>query len=175
MSNRLPAYGDFEIPSEIIDQHEWVSDAFIDDLGKVCTLNYPPIIVECVNCVFNPITGASSNVYKVGGPQEFSSLTICPLCGGTGKKSTFATEDITMRVYLTPKDWINIGVEIKSPDGMAQTIGYITDWPKVLQADTIILNSRVQGIVPMTYEKFGDGQPWGFRLNRYFIQFWKRS
>jgi hypothetical protein len=51
MADRILEYGDFDIPTELITWHEWVSDEFIDGpSGQKCTLIYPPKKTECPNC-----------------------------------------------------------------------------------------------------------------------------
>lgn len=174
MADRIKKLGDFSIPSDVLDKHEWVSDFFIDSLGKDCTLVYPPKVSRCPNCYIDPRTGRSNNRYKAGGPRSFPNGTICPWCGGAGKSQKEATENVKLRIYWSPKEWKDLGVDIDSSDGMAQVIGYMTDLPKIEKAQYIILNKEVQGYTRFSCQRFGEATPWGFRQNRYFIQFVKR-
>jgi len=174
MADKIPSLGNFTIPDSVIDAHEWVSDAFIDSLGKTCILVYPPKITECPNCYYDPRSGRSSGVYRSGGPVSFANNTTCPWCGGEGRSSDNVTEDIKLRIYWTPKEWQNIGVPIDAADEMAQIIGYMSDLPKVEKATEIILNKDVQGIKQYRCQREGEAVPWGFRQTRYFVQFVKR-
>jgi hypothetical protein len=51
MSGKFPSLGEFNIPSDVFDIHEWVVDEFIDgELGSECLLIYPDKYTECPNC-----------------------------------------------------------------------------------------------------------------------------
>ena len=175
MSDKFPTRGDFNIPSTIIDEYEWVADSFIDSMGIPCKLVYPPKMSECTNCYIDNTTGRSSNIYKSGGPLPFQNHQICPLCEGRGRLSLEETDNITLRVYWTPKDWYNIGLKIESPDGVAMTIGYINDLPKIERADYIILNSNLESIRQYKVRRMGEAVPFGLKQRRYFIQYVKRT
>lgn len=166
---------DFSIASDLLDTHESMSDAIIDDLGQDCALIYPASIVECDNCILDPSTGRSSGIYKTGGPVPFPNYTVCPRCGGEGREKIEETESITLRVYWEPKSWIKLGgVDFAQPDGLAMTIGYMTALPKIERAERILLNSDVQHMRRWTCEREGEAAPWGFRQNRYFVQYVRR-
>ena len=112
MSGKFPGLGDFDIPTEIIDLHEWVADAFIDDeFGHDCSLIYPQQDSQCINCVRDPKTQQSSNIYNGTGPIPFENHTICPRCGGAGKEVDNPKEPIRLRIYWDRKSWIDIGVQ----------------------------------------------------------------
>ena len=175
MADRIPSLGDFSIPSGVFTTHEWVADAFIDTMGQACTLVYPAKTTECPNCYIDPRTNRSNGRYRAGGPVEFPTNTICPWCSGAGRSTANPTEDITLRVYWNPKDWVNIGVKIDAPDGVAQVIGYMSDLPKVERAGEIILDSGVQSTRKYVCIRKGEAVPWGFRHNRYFVQFVNRA
>ena len=59
-----------------------------------------------------------------------------PIAGRTNRA---VKEDIRLRVYWTPKDWI-VPKPVENPDGMAMVIGYMYDLPKIEKAGTIMLN-----------------------------------
>lgn len=176
MANKFPERGDFDIPSELIDEHEWMADELIDNpsISSLCTLVYPPTQTVCPNCYFDPTTGRSSGVYKSGGPKEFQDFSICPWCGGEGKGSLPNTANIRMRVYWRPQDWINIGANIQVPASTVQVIGYMSDLPELEKALTIIVNADVSWIRQWECQRMGEAVPHGFRKNRYFIQFLER-
>lgn len=166
---------DFEIPTALINEYNWITDALIDGpTGKLCQLVFTPVDSECPNCYFSPETGHSTNMYRAGGPIPFTNFTTCPYCGGEGRRYEGQTENINLRVYTQPKDWLNIGVDIQNPNGVAQVIGYMNDLPKIEQATHIILDIDLEGIKRWTCQQLGDAMPWGLN-NRYFVMFVKRG
>jgi hypothetical protein len=175
MANKFPARGDFEIPTSLLDEHEWVSDALLDgDTGHDCKLYYPAKPTECDNCFLDPRTKRSSNIYKAGGPIPFDDHTVCPRCGGGGRSSLRTTESVNLRIYWEPRDWIDIGVKFDVAFGICMTIGYMTDLPKIEKAERILLNSDLGPIRRWFCKRAGEAVPHGFRQNRYFIQYMER-
>ena len=175
MSNKLPQLGDFSIPSGVLDSHEWASDAFIDTLGKNCTLIYPAKVTECTNCFYDARTRRSTGIYKSGGPNPFPNNSFCPVCGGAGRLTEEVTESIKLRVYWNSKDWHMVANTIENPEGVAQTIGYMSGLPKLERASEIILDSHVESTREFRCVREGEAVPWGFRHDRYFLQLFRRS
>lgn len=176
MANRLPSLGNFSISDDVVNTHEWVADFFIDQLGVWCKLVYPEIDSECPNCFLDLDTKRSTNIYNGTGPYPFTNNTICPYCGGVGRLSAPSTENIRLRVYYSPKDWVKLeGLPLVSPDGMAQVIGYMADLPKFERAQYIIINNNVKTMREYRVVRAGEALPWGFRQNRYFVQMVKRG
>ncbi len=173
MPDKFPERGNFSIPSSLIDEHEWMADSLIDDLGKVCTILYPYKDVECPNCFLDPRTKRSNSIFKSSGPKPFTNFTQCPWCYGEGHLETRAEGSVTLRLYWDPKDWVG-GITVENPTGVVQSIGYMSDLNDVEQADKILLNDSQAGIKRWECERMGEAQPWGFRANRYFIQMWER-
>jgi len=175
MAGVFPARGDFTLPAGILDEHEWLSDFLLDgETGHTCTIYYPPKPTECDNCIFDPTTGRSSNIYKTGGPIPFQNHTICPRCGGAGRSTIRTTEDVKLRIYWQPKDWIDIGVKFDVAYGVAMTIGYMTDLPKIERAEKILLNTNILEMRRWFCKRAGEAVPHGFRQKRYFIQYVER-
>lgn len=174
MSGLFVERGNFDIPSALLTEHEWLADSLIDSIGTNCKLVYPPIDSQCPNCVWSVEDNRSANIYKIGGPISFQDFTICPYCGGEGRLTKSDTETVKLRVYFNPKDWQNIGMSIVSPQGHAQIIGYLTDLPKLEKAKEVILNSDIDQVKDLRCIVVGEPQPWGFKRNRYFIAFVKR-
>ena len=174
MANRFASQPNFNIPQTLIDRHEWVVDASIDTLGKMCQLVYPPIDSECPNCEFDIATGRSTNVYKQGGPYPFTAYTLCPYCSGEGRLTLPSTDDIRLRVYFNSREWIRIGNMVQG-DCIAQVIGYMNDLPKFERAAYVIVNSQMKDIKEWRMMRSGEALPWGFRGNRYFVQMMKRT
>lgn len=170
MSGKFEELGNFKIPSELLDFHEWMADSFIDDLGLDCTLVYPPSDSECTNCLYDPTTGRSADIYKDGGAYSFPDHTLCPLCGGVGKLSQPVTADITLRVYwggmevnAAMRQFANINLA-DAPNGMLFVIGYMNDRPNYIRSDEIQIPHQEN----IRTKRISEAIPWGFRKNRYF-------
>ena len=174
MADKLPKIGEIVIPDHLLDLHEVGCDAMIASLGKKCLLIYPEKVVECTNCYYDRRERRSTNIYKTGGPKPFDNNTMCPVCGGAGRSSSRQTEEITLRIYWSPKDWDTLGTTIENPEGVAQVIGYLGDLPKIERATELLLNSSIQGIKKYRCQTEGEAIPWGLRQNRYFAQFVRR-
>jgi len=177
MSGRFSDRADFEIPSDLIDEHEWVSDAFIDGpFGYDCILAYPPSDSECPNCLYDPDSARSANIYKIGGPAPFPNHTVCPWCGGVGKLSIPITDNIRLRVYwggmevnaaMRQFKMLNSSKFVDGPAGLLFVIGYMDDLQKFARCDLIIVNSNIDK-QEIRCGRASECVPWGFRKNRYF-------
>lgn len=157
------------IPQGLFNKYNEAADCFIEDLGRDCTIYYPPKRIACVNCV-NPV-GMDHNVYKHGGPAPFS-FGDCPLCGGSGYKESEVTATIRLRIYWSRSDWIRIVGNIVDKEADIMVIGYMSDVEKVKQATYILLasdnnESRYRATL------VGQPLPWGFKRNRYFFALMK--
>jgi len=176
MAGKLPALGDFNIPSEVFDTHEWVTDEFIDgEIGSTCTLAFPAKREECDNCVYDPHANRSANIYKAGGPISFQTHGTCPRCQGRGLLELPQTDSIRLRVYWEPSSWRDIGIKVADPTGLCMVIGYMVDLPKLERANTVLINDELANIRNYNCAREGEAQPWGFRRNRYFVQMMKRT
>ena len=51
----------------------------------------------------------------------------------------------------------------------------MSDLPKVERSVEVILNSDVESTKEYRCVKEGEAVPWGFRQDRYFLQFYRRS
>jgi hypothetical protein len=147
-------------------------DFFLDDrmIGKLCTLLYPPVKTECVNCTTTSFGGISTNVYKHGGPAPFYGT--CPVCGGNGFSEVESTDTIPLRIYWQKKNWIKFN-NIVAPDAEVQVIGYTSDLTKLLRANEIMLISD-QTFIEQRYQLEGEPFLHGFGKGRYFIAFLTR-
>ncbi len=171
MAGRFEDIDDFEIPSELFDYHEWMSDSLIDgQIGVDCTLYYPPSDTECPNCLFDVVTGRSADVYKTGGPYPFEIHTTCPLCGGFGKGSIAETDTLRLRVYFgrmevnaAMRQFANVNLA-DAPNGVIFVIGYMEDRPKYIRANGVTIPNQEE----IRCKRISEAQPWGFRKNRYF-------
>ncbi len=182
MANKFPDRGEFLIPTDLIDEHEWISDALIDGVtGTDCTVFYPPTDSECPNCLFDPATGRSANIYRPGGPQPFANHTLCSFCGGEGRRVDRTTEPMRLRVYwggmevnAAMRQFSKLAEQVDSPAGLLFVIGYMYDLPKFERADQIkvLANASVDDWM---CSRFSESIPWGFRKDRYFASMLKRG
>lgn len=176
MSNRIPSRGNFNIPSSLIIEYEWMTDSFIDDLGKECKLIYPPKDSECPNCYYSREEQHSTNIYKTNGPYPFDNYTTCPMCAGIGRSQELVTETVKLRVYTTPKDFIDVGANILFEDGLCQIIGYMADLPKIERAIEIVIFNDLSDIKEWKFQPSTAPMPWGLGSKpRYFIMYCKRN
>jgi len=164
------------ISEDLLDIYQNGIDATINRFGHVCELIYPPKTVTCSTCNGDPIGKKSSSFALHGGavPNFAAGGGTCPTCNGKGVKQVQVTEDITLKVYWSPKEFLSLGVKIESPATSVQTMGYMVDLPKVKQANEIILVKNMRPYVEWKCKKLGEAVPHGFRQKRYFIQFWQR-
>lgn len=163
----------FSIPESLFLKYYEVCDEFINNnyIGKVCKLVYPPRRVAC-ECTLNPQGINDGNVYPHGGPAPFN-FPNCEQCGGTGYKEVEYSDNIRLRVYWRPKDWLKVA-NISFPEADAQIIGYASDLPKVRQASYLeLITEQLHGNykVELATEPFLHG----FGHNRYFVAFVKRA
>lgn len=164
------------IPQNIFNiYNNTISDLITNNVGVPCTLIYGSNRVQCPNCIYNSIAKTSSNIYNNIGPQPFTNI-ICPYCNGIGFKIQEQTEDIFLRVYFTKKDFLKIDLPIISTDGLIQTIGFISDMPKLQKAKEIIANINVKNYSIYRYQLAAEIIPWGLgQTKKFCIAFWKRS
>ncbi len=174
MANRIPNIDDFSIPSELFNEHERIVDWFLDgELASLCTINYPPSDSECTNCIYDPDTNCSANIYKVGGPYPFENRTLCPMCGGIGKLTLPVTDIIRLRVYYgaselnaSMQQFMKLnGTDFNTATGLVYIIGYANDLPKFKRSQSITIPNPSEEIV---CKRFSSPIGWGFRKNRYF-------
>jgi len=169
----------FVIPTKLLDAHERMVDALIDGpIGGTITIVYPPTILPCPNCLPDPATGKSANIYKTGGPISFANHMVCPVCEGEGNSSVPHEDVINARIYLDPKTWVKTGVGtpiFEHPGDIVQMIGYMRDCVKVQNAMELVLIKEVTALsTPLRCKREGPPSPWGFRASRYFVQYLRR-
>ena len=123
-----------------------------------CTVYYGVTKYEdCANCIYDPIGNKSSNRFQSGGPVPFPFGTICPMCGGNGKRGVETSESLNMMVIFDAKQFVNIGT-IANPDGMIQVITFSDRAPKLRRAKEIVVTTdEFSG----RYERISSPQPCG--------------
>lgn len=156
-------------------------DSILADNGLVvpCTIQYSDIGKDtlCPNCVFDPISRLSSNRYNGTGPVSFINGTICPVCQGEGTIVASAKSEIlNLAVIFDSKYFLNWSASntINIPDGMVQTICKIDIISKILQSQSIIIDSNLSQYGSYIYSRSGDPQPCGLGDHRYITTLWSR-
>jgi hypothetical protein len=109
------------------------------------------------------------------------------MCGGTGKKAVEPTEDIELRCIFNPlmntadryavknPDLIS-PINIRLPNSLLKTRGFITDVPKILRATSLIVSLPSEGYIRARYTRVTEPQDRNtFVPNRYFTCFWQRA
>ncbi len=163
------------VPQSVFDTYNSVVDSLIStDLGINCLLIYPAQRTSCANCIYDTLSNKSSNQYNGSGPEPFT-FGVCPWCGGVGYTEVQQTENIKLRIYYSRKYWIKINAMINIPDGTVQAIGFLSDYPKIMQAQRIQINSDQSGYGNWAYDLHGEPTTHGFKHNRYLVSYWKRA
>jgi len=164
----------------ITQQHKQIYKTMIDEilsehgLTNQCLLHYQNSSIDyCDNCLFDPITKVSANIYNGVGPRLFVDNTICPECMGAGiKRLNNKTKTITLAIIFDSKYFLNIDNKVVNiPDVSIQTICSI-------QHTNDILNSSAMSIVSIPnifYERIGDINPVGLGDLNYLFVNWKKQ
>lgn len=153
----------------------------IDELMRANSLSLPCKLIyegskfiECINCHIDPISHKSSNLYKSGGPINFSNGQICPYCNGAGGNYQENTEILNMMVLFDYKYWINFNSKIHSPEGLVQTISKFNDLPKIKNCNRLVIDTNTQNYTESFYQRNSEPQPCGLGNNSYIFTYWKK-
>lgn len=167
---------DFNIPDTLLQLHEQVStDMLISaNIGVDVGLYYPPRRSDCPNCEYNSFAKKSANIYTAGGPIPFTNGTLCPYCNGNGFIYSEEEDTVKMKIYWTPKDWIDIGFDVQQADGIIQTQALVSDLPKIQKCNYMIPNLRTYSSVQYKYKLIKESVPHGFRQDKFFISYWQQ-
>jgi hypothetical protein len=130
----------------------------------------------CNNCVYDPISKLSANIYNNTGPNSFSEGSICPVCLGMGMIKSDSSEVVHMLVLFDSKYWLNMPSQLVNiPEGMVQTICLTSLLPKIRNANEVVFDTTLEVYGNYVYERAGDPMPVGLGDNRYIITMWKRK
>jgi len=147
-------------------------------LGQTCTVTYPPKQVRCDNCVFDPTSNRSSNRPSSGAPVPFQAGSTCPLCSGRGLKESAATEDLTLKVNWEFKKFVRPPADLKlrQPHSVCEVKSFMVDLPKLLKADSLLINLDTQGVIRHSFVLMGEpGDPSSMVPGRYALSYWERK
>lgn len=166
------------ISSELKNIYNSAIDALIGQNGLAvpCKIVYSSLKQSlCSNCVFDPMSQRSSNVYNNTGPAPFAHMGICPVCNGYGLIDMSSEETIYMAVLFDSKYWLNWDSKtVNIANNMAQSISNISLLPKIQNAKEIIIDSSISGYGNRRYSRAGEPTPCGFGTNRYIITMWQK-
>ncbi len=153
------------------------NDTMIEQLGKLCLLAFEPLPSDCPNCHYDPIAKASSGIYNGTGPVPFTTLP-CPVCRGAGivKPSGDLFEEVNFLIDWQPKPWQYVDTtQVRAPQGIVRTKGFVTDMAKVIQAKYIVIDHNNADLRDNRFVLWGDPIPQGnIDPSRYVIAFWTR-
>lgn len=145
-------------------------------LTTKCLLRYNSTNHEiCNNCVFDPITGSSSNVYNGTGPVSFADYQICPVCLGQGKVEHSQEETLYLAILYDSKYWIKTSAPVNISDGTIQTISKISTMLQIKSASDMKIDSDLANYGNYIYERTSDPEPAGLGSTDYIITMWKRK
>jgi hypothetical protein len=156
------------VPDSVFDKYFDVIDSTFNIFGVTCQL----ISIEKKEViVYNPDNNipninSINNHRRGGGTHNRGTKTI---------KEVEVLTDIKLKVYWDTKQWTGVTKDIVVPDGAIQTIGFMTDLPKVLSAKQLLVHKGIKEYKEMRFERFGEHIPLGLKQNRYFACFWKRT
>lgn len=153
------------IPQSVFDKYNEGIDYTIERFGVMCQLVSIDKIEEIIKNPNNNIPDKNSiNAHRLrGGEYDRGTKTI---------REIETVTSIKLKVYWDSKSWINVTGNIKVPDNSIQTIGYMTDLPKVLKAKSLIVHEGITEYKEMRFQRTGEHIPMGFGQNRYFACFW---
>jgi len=165
----------FTLTSDLISLAKDAFDDLINQLGKTCALVYPPKFTDCPNCILDS-SGRSTNRYQSGGPIPFTD-GICPYCHGQGKFEQTTEESITLLCEWNPKNFkFPIpNADIRRPQSLLQTKGFIKDYRKIQRADHLIYQSDLQELSRKKFKLLSDGGDVSNIVQaEYFIATWEQ-
>lgn len=137
----------FTLEEDVIQIMEFAINDLILYLGKNCKIVYPPRMVSCENCEFDPIGNKSKNIYTHGGPISFPFGSICPVCEGAGRLAAEeVSEVVRVIVHWNPKKYMNTKVDnLRLKNGVISIKGHIIDMPKISMMEYFIPHIEIAG------------------------------
>ena len=156
------------VPQSVFDKYFEVIDSTFTIFGVTCQLVFIETVEEISTSFDNFPTHNSVNAHRRGGGNP----------GFEREDKVFKevekTEDIVLKVYWDARSWVKTGSDIVVPDGSIQTIGKMTDLPKILRAKELIVHKDIKDLRVQKFQRTGDWMPAGLKQNKYFACFWER-
>lgn len=155
------------IPQSVFDKYYEVIDSTFDIFGVTCQLVSIDKVEEIIYNPSNNIPEKNSiNAHRLrDGNYDRSHKTI---------KEVEVLTDIKLKVYWDSKQWIGVTGAIQVPDNRIQTIGFMVDLPKILNAKALIVHKGIKDYKEMRFQRAGEHIPMGLKQNRYFACYWDR-
>lgn len=133
----------------------------------------------CNNCVYDPITKLSANIYNGSGPSPFYDGGVCPVCLGNGisdSETVSGSTVVSLAVIFDTKYFLNVSNQILNiPNGTIQTICSIKLLQQLRNAQDMVVDTNIESYGQYLYERLSDPEPAGFGNNRYIFTMWKRK
>lgn len=152
------------IPDSVFEKYFEVVDSTFDIFGVTCQL----VTVTLEEIPYDPNNNIPDNnsidIHRRHDDQ-FDR-------GEKSYREVETLEDLVLKVYWDNKSFIKVG-SVAVPDNAIQTIGLMTDLPKVLNAKYLIVHKDIKDYGIMRFERSGAHFPMGIKQNRYFGCFWK--
>ena len=127
----------------------------------------------CSNCVFDPISKRSANLYNGTGPDAFYEGQICPVCQGFGLVESDSSQSVNIAVIFDSKYFINAGPKgVNIPDGTIQTLCASSYMNSIKNCSE--LTATVQNML-YTYKRISEPQPMGFGNTNFIMTMWQRQ
>lgn len=155
------------IPQSVFDKYFDVIDSTFDIFGVTCQLvsiEKRQIVNRNVNNNYPTVDTVNPHIRGIGNVNS-GNLTII---------ETEVLTDIKLKVYWDSNQWIKISDNIVAPNTSIQTICFMSDLEKVLNAKALIVHKDIKDKKEMRFERIGEHIPLGLKQNRYFGCFWKR-
>lgn len=155
------------IPQSVFDKYFDVIDSTFEIFGVVCQLvsiERKEIINKDPNNNY-PNRDTINQHKRGGGTSNISNSTVV---------EREILTDIKLKVYWDSNQWIKISDNIVAPNTSIQTICFMSDLEKILNAKALIVHKDIKDKKEMRFERVGEHIPLGLKQNRYFACFWKR-
>lgn len=169
------------ISPEIKQLYNYAIEEILSDTGLTipCVLYYdkPSVHSFCNNCVIDPISQVSSNLYNSTGPSPFPENTICPVCGGSGLISGESSETLNLAVLFDHKYFIKFvdATYLNYPNNSIQTICSSSLVKKIRACSKLSLSGTAGQFSYTEYRRESDPQPIGFGDSSYIVTLWRIS
>ena len=173
------------ISSELKGLYNNAIDALLENnaLTLPCKLRYSGQQNQqtfCNNCIYDPSTKLSSNIYNGTGPNPFADHSVCPVClgNGTANSDTVSTSStvLYLAIIFDSKYFLNVSNKvINIPNSHIQTICNIKYISHLRNTNDMVVDTQIEPYGHYVYERDGDPEPAGFGSSRYIITMWKRK
>lgn len=166
------------INTELKQIYKYAIDEVLSSHGLTvpCILHFDKRSADilCTNCVIDPISQISSNIYNGTGSSPFPDNTICPVCGSSGMTAGEKTETIYLGVIFDNKYFIKpiSNSAINWPNNTIQTICQQTSTSKIRAASRMTLSGNSSDYSVSEYIRQSDPQPIGFGDTNYIVTLW---